>query len=269
MANARKHPVSFLDLDYDIRLMIYRQLLIRPVPITFGCEDMPAREKTKAWPAQRGDLHVGLLLVCKQIYKEATLILYGQNTFGFLLCKSQNPRPRAERFLSIIGPWHAVYLTHVDSEKVWIVRNSWWATFAFDQDDHNPQLPTSLREDFSTLLSWCPRLRRVTFHYFTRDVETPLSLWAPQIRDILRGITDENADETTLTTTSKYYRVINATGFTHVITKGTHRYEENQEYCWYSLRFCRQSRESEAWRLQVRRLVHFPVMLQFPGVAIE
>lgn len=79
--------LRFLDLPHDFRLMIYRDLLIRPRKSTCN---------TRLWPA--------ILTTCKHIRAQAEEILYAENTFAVKLSiGKEHPSPRLHRQIVLGG----------------------------------------------------------------------------------------------------------------------------------------------------------------------
>jgi hypothetical protein len=62
-------------LNYDVRVLIYRELFRSPEPIDSICST-PALS-----------LNLSLLRVCRHIHNEATPVLYGSNTFNIDLAQ--------------------------------------------------------------------------------------------------------------------------------------------------------------------------------------
>ncbi|KAL7823214.1 hypothetical protein V8C26DRAFT_435461 [Trichoderma gracile] len=75
----RKTPPTFMGIPTEIRLQIYRDLLIaeQPIQVFGGWKQLYWKEDLR--------LSTGILRVCKAVYEEACTVLYGANTFLYLL----------------------------------------------------------------------------------------------------------------------------------------------------------------------------------------
>ncbi|KIX09835.1 uncharacterized protein Z518_00916 [Rhinocladiella mackenziei CBS 650.93] len=79
-SETKEHPaltsINFLDSSLEFRQIVYRYLLVpEPVGIVFSSQKI---EKGKTAPPR---IDTSILLLSSQVYKEATKILYGENTF--------------------------------------------------------------------------------------------------------------------------------------------------------------------------------------------
>jgi hypothetical protein len=79
-------------LNYDVRVLIYRELFRSPEPIDSICST----------PALSSNL--SLLRVCRHIYNEATPILYGSNTFNIDLAQRSCDPPTGMTWLRSLPP---------------------------------------------------------------------------------------------------------------------------------------------------------------------
>lgn len=89
----------FLDLPPELRTRIYSELLVMDGDL-FIYHDEGLKVQYRNRPSHHGDkplVTVGLLRTCKQIYFEATPVLYGNNTIGA-------SQPNNVKFLQAIGP---------------------------------------------------------------------------------------------------------------------------------------------------------------------
>jgi len=98
---ADSNAVGFLDLPYELRLMVYELVLIDPDPIIISPRRRQIHARVCTRPAtnantylrarrptpekylvQKEDrLHVGILRACRQVNIEGTALLYGKNRF--------------------------------------------------------------------------------------------------------------------------------------------------------------------------------------------
>jgi len=88
--NAAREPLNFLVLPLEIRLEIYRHVLLQPKWIPAWSKDpYPGRPRSGLTRSTVEDrfgfpypkLHHSLLATCSQIHEEASKVLYGENTF--------------------------------------------------------------------------------------------------------------------------------------------------------------------------------------------
>lgn len=86
----------FLSLPAELRLRIYKLLLVRPRPLTVHYA--PGSERT-----------LGILGACKVTYREAAPVLYGQNRLDF----TDVSAIAAERFLRWVGARNADSVRHI------------------------------------------------------------------------------------------------------------------------------------------------------------
>ncbi|KAF2499281.1 hypothetical protein BU16DRAFT_266113 [Lophium mytilinum] len=70
-------------LPVEIRLMIYKELLIAPLPIFRGAEQFGKLRKAEYNPEMRVVLSTGILSTCRRYYYEAVSILYTRNRMMF------------------------------------------------------------------------------------------------------------------------------------------------------------------------------------------
>ncbi|OTA00051.1 hypothetical protein A9Z42_0035800 [Trichoderma parareesei] len=75
----RKTPPTFMGIPREIRLQIYRILLTaeEPIQVFGGWKQLYWKEDLR--------LSTGILRVCRSVYEEACTVLYGANTFLYLL----------------------------------------------------------------------------------------------------------------------------------------------------------------------------------------
>ncbi|KAL8826370.1 MAG: hypothetical protein Q9191_003840 [Dirinaria sp. TL-2023a] len=73
-----KGSTHFLDLPLELRLKVYRLLVV-----------VPSKQHITPWPVYMPRLSVAMLRVCSQVYREARSVLYGENRF---LCTLSLPR---------------------------------------------------------------------------------------------------------------------------------------------------------------------------------
>ncbi|EGR53128.1 uncharacterized protein TRIREDRAFT_103364 [Trichoderma reesei QM6a] len=75
----RKTPPTFMGIPREIRMQIYRSLLTaaEPIQVFGGWKQLYWKEDLR--------LSTGILRVCKSVYEEACTVLYGANTFLYLL----------------------------------------------------------------------------------------------------------------------------------------------------------------------------------------
>ncbi|KAF7868618.1 hypothetical protein EAF04_005149 [Stromatinia cepivora] len=114
--------LNFFDLIIEIRLKIYKELLVVAKPISFdisfGRGHLDADAKESVGPSLQ------LLRVNKQIYFEATSILYRNNTFE-LSCAEESLTPTIFRsknpvhFLTQIGNRNASFIRHLGIYFPW------------------------------------------------------------------------------------------------------------------------------------------------------
>jgi hypothetical protein len=115
-----KRPLSFLDLDYDIRLIIYAELRVRSKAIVFAYDKSPFRKAGQVYPLRcharyRSEErpYPAILCACKTTYFEAMPILYAENIYG-----DRGDMHRhlswAEHFVSIIGRSQASLVKHFE-----------------------------------------------------------------------------------------------------------------------------------------------------------
>ncbi|PTB68073.1 hypothetical protein BBK36DRAFT_1094185, partial [Trichoderma citrinoviride] len=74
-----KTPPTFMGIPREIRLQIYRSILTvqQPIQVHSGWKQLYWKEDLQ--------LSTGILRVCKSVYEEACTVLYGANTFLYLL----------------------------------------------------------------------------------------------------------------------------------------------------------------------------------------
>lgn len=77
----QKMPASLFSLPTELRLHIYAILLTDPSPLTLYNDDHPHRPALPVYPA--------ILQSCRQIYTEASPVLYHRNLFLIMLCTDQ------------------------------------------------------------------------------------------------------------------------------------------------------------------------------------
>jgi hypothetical protein len=112
--------ISFLDLPVELRLPIYELLLVVPHDIRFDYqyESGASTPSIRAADHAYGDrkigrtVHSGILRTCRQIYSEASSMLYQMNRFNF-------ERGRCSHFADMIGS-HAMSITHVGLFFPWV-----------------------------------------------------------------------------------------------------------------------------------------------------
>jgi hypothetical protein len=115
MADPRR-PLSFLELDYDIRLQIYGELLIRPDSTPLEFHQKPIRLWTDNALLQT--FQPQILRTCKQIYNEAMPLLYGQNEFKFRV-DTGSIDPRASEFVFCVSARRAKLIRRIILVKEW------------------------------------------------------------------------------------------------------------------------------------------------------
>ncbi|KAF2810340.1 uncharacterized protein BDZ99DRAFT_387665, partial [Mytilinidion resinicola] len=74
---------QFGRLPVEIRLMIYKDLLIAPIPIFRGVESFGRLRKAEYEPKSKMILSTGILSTCRRYYYEAVSILYSRNRMIF------------------------------------------------------------------------------------------------------------------------------------------------------------------------------------------
>ena len=117
-------PLNFLDLPAEIRNLVYSHLYVHHDPIfPFSHRQPPGqcRDYFNLRFPLRPTLRLNLLLTCRQIRDEASVILYGRNTFRFIREGSKIEGPNlTRRFMEIIGPDNRRRVKHVElSLETW------------------------------------------------------------------------------------------------------------------------------------------------------
>ncbi|KAK3325702.1 hypothetical protein B0H66DRAFT_135319 [Apodospora peruviana] len=79
MANLQEQPSIFLSIPLELRLEVYKHLLVLQPVIT--AKNNNNNNKTTADKQQQSQLYPSILSTCKQIHTEALPILYSQNSF--------------------------------------------------------------------------------------------------------------------------------------------------------------------------------------------
>ena len=114
-------PFKFLDLPIELRHLIYRLIFIgRTTTHRFHrietCKRIPtsSRQPAQPNPPLLNYKYFNLLQTCRQINREASEVLYGQNTFVLRMAPpSIGGFPSSYRFLQNIGPENCRLLRHV------------------------------------------------------------------------------------------------------------------------------------------------------------
>ena len=114
-------PFRFLDLPIELRLLIYRLIFIgRTTTHRFHrietCKRIPtsSRQPAQPVPPLLNYKYFNLLQTCRQINREASEVLYGQNAFVLRMAPpSMGGFPSSYRFLQSIGPDNCRLLRHV------------------------------------------------------------------------------------------------------------------------------------------------------------
>ncbi|KAI0440290.1 hypothetical protein F4803DRAFT_483990 [Xylaria telfairii] len=156
-------PFRFLSLPAELRNMIYKLLLVSNSPIRFRVRSstsppiMYCRSLGRDWSWSRSTL---MLLVCRQIYYEASAILYRHN---FFVVDSRRLN-LLERFLNYIGPAKAGLLSHI------YINYPIMETFPHCRPGEVKLQRDDLRS-LRLLQQNCTNLRKLTLGKF---VETPL-----------------------------------------------------------------------------------------------
>ncbi|RYP73710.1 hypothetical protein DL771_003423 [Monosporascus sp. 5C6A] len=96
-AAAPQQPFPFLKLPLEIRFQIYALLLVCPEPIFLT---KPIIED----PGPAGPVHTAILRVCRQVYGEASPVLWRDNVFEFSYLSLQ-ATITADGMLTAIPPW--------------------------------------------------------------------------------------------------------------------------------------------------------------------
>lgn len=81
MSSSTSITSPFLNLPSELRNLIYSHLLIHPLDTVSTVEEEYWRDKTRSTPALRDRFCANILQTCRQINREATPILYGENLF--------------------------------------------------------------------------------------------------------------------------------------------------------------------------------------------
>jgi hypothetical protein len=85
MSRATAAPVSLLDLPAEFRNMIYELLFLQDEPITLSVHESDSEQLLNyVWIEElpfQATINVQLLVTCRQVYLEATPLLYSRNTF--------------------------------------------------------------------------------------------------------------------------------------------------------------------------------------------
>jgi hypothetical protein len=213
-----RRPLSFLDLDYDVRLIIYRALLIRPKPIPiYHLEDHSRRKYPSL--VREGQIHSNILQTCAQVYGEAIPILYGKNSFFFRYYLDV-VIPNWSEFISIIGDRQASHVTQIQLRILPLQRTCWQGEqpTAYEED-FKTELPIGFCENLLCIAKACPNIRRLTFQYCAEDVTTPLLDWRPQIQDIFFTGSSKYIRDTKWETDSMERPFYNLSSYTHTISK--------------------------------------------------
>ncbi|KAI4095889.1 MAG: hypothetical protein LQ339_007127 [Xanthoria mediterranea] len=114
-------PFKFLDLPIELRHLIYRLIFIGHTTIhrfhrIETCNRVPTsfRQPTKPNHPLLNYKYFNLLQTCRQINREASEVLYSQNTFVLRMAPpSMGGFPLSYRFLQSIGPDNCRLLRHV------------------------------------------------------------------------------------------------------------------------------------------------------------
>ncbi|KAL8919576.1 MAG: hypothetical protein Q9208_006693 [Pyrenodesmia sp. 3 TL-2023] len=103
----------FLSLPSEIRHEIYLYLFVRPLPII----PFPVYSTTgeRRWRPTRLVVPLSFLLACHQVHDEATVIMYGWNTFRFT-DEAMKPREDGDlcRFMKVIGIANRCHIRHIE-----------------------------------------------------------------------------------------------------------------------------------------------------------
>lgn len=106
-------PFRFLSLPPEIRHEIYLYLFVRPLPII----PLPVSLTTgeRQWRPTRLVVPLSFLLACHQVHDEATVIMYGWNTFRFI-DEAMKPREDGDlcRFMKVIGIANRCHVRHIE-----------------------------------------------------------------------------------------------------------------------------------------------------------
>ncbi|KAL1973082.1 hypothetical protein VTN31DRAFT_6624 [Thermomyces dupontii] len=113
MTRKRKAPPSFLDLPPEIRLQIYRYLLVSPRTLRMR----KSRDPWGAW--QPNALSPAILCTNRTIYREALPVLYRENIFrAHRIDHSHVHAPLIKRVKFIVGTAHREYLNYPNNSDL-------------------------------------------------------------------------------------------------------------------------------------------------------
>ncbi|KAJ0413027.1 hypothetical protein BJY00DRAFT_297528 [Aspergillus carlsbadensis] len=108
-------PPTLLELPTEIRIMIYKELLVMPKPVTFVADNESPSPFLHLFKATR--LYPAILRVNSQIYTEAIQVLYSMNIFQFPnLWQNSFRVPYFSPFLCEIGESNAQQIHQIRIE---------------------------------------------------------------------------------------------------------------------------------------------------------
>jgi hypothetical protein len=178
IANDTRTLLSFMDLDHDVRLIIYRYLLVRPTRVMLlsnrAMNDMRPRIYAAGGPLP--PILQRILRTCKQIFSEAMPLLYRDNDFHFFLAGGH--MPRLSDFLLFTGPRQAEWMRRIVLAQ----------DISYPLRLHDSDMTVSVRAGLDHF-AWSTNITRLRFCFLYASTDLLLQ-WESQILQIFFGGSD-------------------------------------------------------------------------------